>query len=226
MTMPKPSSQNPADCIAGSHANVANERVPQPSGFGTSDGVTRPVEPVTANPPMPADSQSAERASEEWRDPRFAELEAAIKAENVTRPQEPVRRTARDRQPRKRQRAGRERAPLAQAMELVRQLGKFTRGEFGHLLNRAEFIRVAQEFRSAVVPRRKPGPKPSLRVTRASADYQAGKRGLELYRDHIHGYDRLGRPAQKRSRRRLMAAIRTRRRRERRCLGPNLATRN
>jgi hypothetical protein len=36
MDVPKPSSQNPADCIAVTRSNVANERVPQPSGFGTA----------------------------------------------------------------------------------------------------------------------------------------------------------------------------------------------
>lgn len=165
-------------------------------------------------------SVSGSPAPAEVRDPRFAELDSAIKTEDLTtqRPATttPSKRRVRKHQPGARQVGARQTADkaLAQGKEFARRLGEITRREFGRVLNRREFIQVAQEFRSAVVPRRTPGRKPSTRVTRAYADYQAGKHGIALYREHIPGFEKLGPRGRRTQADKLMAAIRTRRRRD------------
>ena len=166
----------------------------------------------TAPPPVPPESAPAE-----WRDPRFTELDAMIKAEDAASVRKSPRTAPRKRRPRKRKpEAGKaERKALARGKELARRSAETIRRELGQQLNRAESIQVAQEFRSAVVPKRTPGRKPSIHVTRAYAAYQAGKRGTTLYCDHIPGYEKLGRLARKEKAAKLMAAICTRRRRDR-----------
>jgi hypothetical protein len=198
MNVPKPSSRDSVNSIAGSRADVANDRVPQPSGFGTA---------------APPDGGPVDKGKEE-RDPRFAELEAAINAEVTSNGKKPSRRTP-GKRPRKRKPGGStDRQAVSQAKEFVRRLAEITFGEFGHELDRAEFSRVANEFSSALIPKRRPGRKPLLRITQAYEAWKARVRGIALYRGHIHRWEKLDHYRRKHEERKLMAAIRSRYRRD------------
>lgn len=59
-------------------------------------------------------------------------------------------------------------------------------------LPRAARLKVAVAVRLAVVPRRRPGRK-DQRLDKAYTDYQAGMRGLDLFRKHIPRHDKLSR---------------------------------
>ncbi len=104
-------------------------------------------------------------------------------------------------------------SPFITSKELVRQYADTLRREFGERLSRMEALRVAKAFRTAFVPRRRAGRRPSMRVTRAYEDWKTGKRGIQLYREHIPRWSKLSRWRREREERKLMAAIHSRRRR-------------
>ena len=86
--------------------------------------------------------------------------------------------------------------------------------ELGDRLSRDEFIKLAKGFRSAVVPRRKPGRQPKARITAAYLDWKAGPRGVDLCRKHIPGWEGHNHYRKRGEQRELMDAIRSRNRRE------------
>ena len=73
--------------------------------------------------------------------------------------------------------------------------------------------RLARSIRRQLVPRRKPGPKGS-RLDGAYQDYQAGMRGLPLYRKHIRGHDHMSLWRRAFKERRLLNALQKRTSRE------------
>ena len=101
------------------------------------------------------------------------------------------------------------------AKEKAAQVAEEIRQKFGERLTREECIRVASEFRSAVVQKRKPGRRRKAHVTAALVDWKAGVRGDDLYRAHIRGWEKQGKWRRKHEERALMDAIRSRDRRER-----------
>jgi hypothetical protein len=99
------------------------------------------------------------------------------------------------------------------AKEKAAQVAEEIRQTFGERLTREEFIHVARAFRSAVVPKRKPGRRRKAHVTAALADWQAGIRDAALFRLHIPGWDEKSKWRQRCESRALMDAIQTRQRR-------------
>lgn len=102
--------------------------------------------------------------------------------------------------------AAAERAAQA-AREIIRQfdvVGKATR---------KELYKVVRAFQTELLPRRKSGRKPRAEITAAFMDWKAGVRGVRLYERHIPNYARLSSWRREDKKRRLMAAIRSRRRR-------------
>ena len=106
-------------------------------------------------------------------------------------------------------------AAFVAAKEKAVRAARDIRRKYAEGLAREEYIRLANAFRSAVVPRRKPGRRTIPAITAAYADWKAGMRGADLYRKHIPGwaghnrYHRIGEQKE------LMDAIRSRRRRDR-----------
>jgi len=103
---------------------------------------------------------------------------------------------------------------LAAAEEKAIRMAQELLEEFAQSLTREDCIRLARAFRSAVVPKRKPGRRRKPQVTAALADYRTGMRGGALYRKHIPGWDKHGEWRRKAEARALMDAIRSRHRRE------------
>jgi hypothetical protein len=101
------------------------------------------------------------------------------------------------------------------AKEKALRAARGIRRKFGQGLTREDCIRLANVFRSAVVPRQKPGRPPKPEITAAYLDWKAGMRGAELYRSHIPGWEGHNRYHRKGEQKELMDAIRSRRRRER-----------
>jgi hypothetical protein len=95
------------------------------------------------------------------------------------------------------------------------------REQLGESLTREDYLRVARAFRSAVVPKRKPGRRRQAHVTAALADWKTGIRGEALYRAHIPGWEKRGKWRRKHEERALMDAIRSRDRRERKPRRPD-----
>ena len=87
--------------------------------------------------------------------------------------------------------------------------------EHGNELNRSERIRLLQWLRGALTLKEKAGRRPLLRVTRAYQAWKEGKRGIALFREHIPNWEKLGRYRRSAEERKLMAAIHSRRRRDR-----------
>jgi hypothetical protein len=153
--------------------------------------------------------------SAEQRNSRFAELDSAIKAEGATTRKTSAHKTGKRRR-RKHQSGGRpiDHEALSQGKGFVRRLAEITRREFGDQLNRSEFIQVAQEFKAALVPKRRAGRRPENRVTHAYEAWKTGKRGVALYRDHIPRWEMLSRWRRASEQRRLLSAIHSRARRD------------
>jgi hypothetical protein len=101
------------------------------------------------------------------------------------------------------------------AKEKAERMAHEIREQFGESLTREDYIRLARAFRSAVVPKRKPGRRRKAHVTAALADWKTGIRDEALYRAHIPGWEKHGKWRRKHEKRALMDAIRSRRRRER-----------
>jgi hypothetical protein len=99
------------------------------------------------------------------------------------------------------------------AKEKAAQVAQEIRQTFGERLTREECIRVASAFRSAVVPKRKPGRRRKAHVTAALADWKAGIRGVALFQKHIPGWQKHNRYRRMAEEKRLMDAIRSRDRR-------------
>jgi hypothetical protein len=74
--------------------------------------------------------------------------------------------------------------------------------------------KMVTAFRQKLIPPGKPGRKRSKEITAAYADWNAGMRGVALYRRHIPRFERMSIWQRKVKMRALMDAIRTRRRRE------------
>jgi hypothetical protein len=105
-------------------------------------------------------------------------------------------------------------SPFDASKDMVRRCVRKICREHGDQLNRSELIRLEQLFHQGLFPKRKAGRRPLARITRAYEDYKGGKRGVELYRAHIPRFEQLSRWRRDGEMRRLMAAIRTRKRRE------------
>ena len=81
-------------------------------------------------------------------------------------------------------------------------------------LGRAGRIRLADRFRSVLIPRRRAGRKSKAAVTTAYQDWKAGVQGVELYRRHIRNWSKLTQWRRRSEQRTLMTALYTRQRRE------------
>ena len=80
-------------------------------------------------------------------------------------------------------------------------------------LDRRGRLRIVSTFRRQLIPPRKPGRKRREEITAAYADWKLGLRGLELYRKHIAGLERMSRWKRESKMRTLRDAIRSRERR-------------
>jgi len=89
-----------------------------------------------------------------------------------------------------------------------------------HILDGRARLRLASAFRRMLRPARRPGRKPKASITAACDDFKAGLRGTALYQKHIPGFDRMSRWRRCVESRKLREAIRSRLRRERKCLNP------
>jgi hypothetical protein len=192
--------------------------------------VRPPMKPAAAPMPIGSVRNKADDAAQpgEWRDPAvFGPLDGRIRQE------ERQEKEARKRKPRAATRArsggtGSRRKSSARANKPERPeseaflLGKEIaiaaaqriRAELGDRLSRDESVKLTKSFRSAVVPRRKPGRQPSTRVTAAYSDWKAGMRPGELCEKHIPGWRKHNRYRRNGEMKALMDAIRTRRRRD------------
>jgi hypothetical protein len=104
---------------------------------------------------------------------------------------------------------------FAAAKEKATRAARDIRRKYGEGLSREEFIRLANAFRSAVVPRRRPGRRPKATITAAYLDWKVGMRGADLYRKHIPGWQGHNRYHRIGEQKELIDAIRSRYRRER-----------
>jgi len=102
---------------------------------------------------------------------------------------------------------------LADAAAIAEQTGKEIAAKFCDLGTR-ERRSLVLRFRRQLFPASKPGRRRSGQITAACSDWNAGMRGVALYRKNIPGYDRMGHWQRKVKTRALMDAIRARRRRE------------
>jgi hypothetical protein len=98
--------------------------------------------------------------------------------------------------------------------EIATEAAQRIRAKLIDRLSRDEFVKLARAFRSAIVPRRKPGRQPSTRVTAAYADWKAGTKPRALCEKHIPGWAKHNHYRRNGERKALMDAIRNRRRRE------------
>jgi hypothetical protein len=96
----------------------------------------------------------------------------------------------------------------------VTRLAGITLGEFGDRLTPLELSKLGRTFASAVTPKKKRGRPRMLRITRACEAYAAGMRGVPLYSAFISRWNKLTRLRRQAEERKLMAAIRSRYRRD------------
>ncbi len=99
-----------------------------------------------------------------------------------------------------------------QAAEAARQIACQT-GIEGRT-SRNELSKVVAAFRSALLPKRRVGRKPSAEITAAYQDWIAGMPAQQLRRTHIRNYARLAGWRREKKAKALMAALRARRRRD------------
>jgi hypothetical protein len=83
------------------------------------------------------------------------------------------------------------------------------------LLDSRAKLRIAAAFRRVLLPPNRPGRRPRASITSAYEDFKRGVHGPKLYRKHIPGFDAMGHWRRQGESRKLMEAIRSRRRRER-----------
>jgi len=106
-------------------------------------------------------------------------------------------------------------AQFAEAAAIAERVGHELAANFRTLPPRQRRS-VVTAFRRALLPPGRPGRRRSKEITAAYADWTSGVRGLELYRRHIHRFDRMGHWERNVRMRALMDAIRARKRREQR----------
>jgi hypothetical protein len=106
--------------------------------------------------------------------------------------------------------------PSAYSSSLARLRGSLDQilQEHGQCLTLNERIQLVGVASAALIPRRKADRKPLPRITRAYEAWKAGKRGIALYREFIPNWERLSYWRREGEKRRLMAAIHSRRRRD------------
>jgi hypothetical protein len=206
--------------------------LPKPSGKKTMIGTKNtPLHtPLKTAPKGSGSGNLTEPFPGNGRDPAvFDRLDREIEAEDAQ-----GKETQRRRRPRSATRAGYREAQshskrsarakklerpeseaFSAAKEIVIQTAQRIRSEFEDQLSRADLIKLVSVFRSAVVPKRKPGRRPKAQVTAALADWKRGVRGEALFRAHIRGWERMSRWRRQCEERALMEAIRSRARRER-----------
>jgi len=103
---------------------------------------------------------------------------------------------------------------FAAAKEKAVRMGRELREELAGRLTPEECERVARAFRSAVIPKRKPGRRRNARITAAYLDWKDGIRGRALYLKHIPGWERHHRYRRNGEQKALIDAVRSRDRRE------------
>jgi hypothetical protein len=108
--------------------------------------------------------------------------------------------------------ANRLRLAKEQADEAGRQIARQI-GNDGKT-SRKELSKIVGAFRSALLPQRRVGRKPSAEITAAYQDWVAGMPAQQLRRTHIRNYARLAGWRRDKKVRALMAALRARRRRD------------
>jgi hypothetical protein len=104
---------------------------------------------------------------------------------------------------------------FASAKEMTSRAAVDIQREFGPNLTREEAMKLVSAFRARIVPRRTPGSRKKPQVTAALMDFRAGMRSAALFRKHIPGWEKHNRYRRMAEEKRLMDAIRSRRRRER-----------
>jgi hypothetical protein len=112
---------------------------------------------------------------------------------------------------------------FAAAKEMTARAAHDIRRQFGDRLTRDECMKLVSVFRAGIVPRRRAGRRPKPQVTAAYLDWKAGMGGVALYRKHIPGWQKQNRYRRIAEEKRLMDAIRSRRRRERASPRPSAA---
>lgn len=101
------------------------------------------------------------------------------------------------------------------ALDLARSAGLTINHQFGTRLSSAERHRLVSAFRSVVIPSRRPGRRRHIQITLAYDDWCSGMRGLALYSKHIGRWDCMSHWRRRETAKRLLNAIHTRHRRER-----------
>lgn len=101
---------------------------------------------------------------------------------------------------------------LPTAEVIATEAGQRIARDHPHLGRRGR-LQIVSAFRRQLIPPRKPGRKRRKEITAAHADWKLGMRGVELYRRHISGFDRMSRWRRESESRDLMDAIRSRERR-------------
>lgn len=99
----------------------------------------------------------------------------------------------------------------AQAKSLVTEFARNLATEFGDL-DRPARLRLVNITRRELLRAKPRGRKPDPRITAAYEDWMKGMRGVALYRKHILGYDQMSEWRRRGESRKLMEAIRSRRR--------------
>jgi hypothetical protein len=169
------------------------------------DGFGKPAGPVKGD-------STGGTVPKELRDPRFAELDAAIKGEDTA---EPSRRPHKEQRPRSRMPGKKpDSEALSQGKEFVTRLAEVTLREFGDRLTPLELSKLGRTFTSALTPKKKRGRPRMLRITCACEAYAAGIRGVALYSALIPRWNKLTCLRRQVEERKLLSAIRSRHRRE------------
>lgn len=104
---------------------------------------------------------------------------------------------------------------LKQAVVLASQSGKSVAELLPSRASRGDRMRAVRAFRSALIPKNKPGRKPKGLVTAAHAAWKQGLRNVQLYSRFIPNWAKMSQWRQKAAERALMAAIHSRERRAR-----------
>ena len=109
--------------------------------------------------------------------------------------------------------SGKDLTPVERACKLALEAGNRIVSEFGGALERRDKLRTTAVFKRALIPARRSGRIPNSRITEAYQDWKVGLSGVFLYKRHIPGFDRMNQYRREVKARRLMDAIRTRKRR-------------
>src|SRR5262249_3741688 len=88
---------------------------------------------------------------------------------------------------RQRRRSPRTQQALAQAIQEATDAARTIQASHPTLA-RGDWMQVIRAFRSALIPRRRPGRKRRPEVTAAAAAFVAGTRGVALFRQFIRGW--------------------------------------